>query len=417
MKAPTIRWAAVLAAALALATAAAGADGVTPEQARSTYARFVALDGVWRGRSTKGWEDSVVYRTVAAGSVVMQTSFEAHPGEMMVTMVHPDRDRLMLTHYCVAKNQPRLVLSEYAEGGARVTFAFLDGGNMASRDTGHMDRVVFRFAGPDTFTSHWTWYRDGKESWMEEIHYSRLASAAEAGPERDTPTLASERIVLESGDWRLVGDLVMPVASSPMPAVILLNRAAGDRRPYAELADQLARLGIASLRLDLRAHGESINRGRFVPSEGIAILEGSEKDVIAAHEYLRRDARVDPARIGFVGSSYSGEVMMQAARASRYGAAYVGLSPGSLSDESIAAIDSIPLPFLLVVARHERHLVEVAKAFREQSRMGEFLEVSGTEHATGLLTDHPDLAERLAVWFRSRLSGEPRLPVTTPSKR
>jgi hypothetical protein len=165
---------AMLLFSLARAAGEESPAGVTPEQAKAAYERFVALEGVWAGQSTKGWSDSVVYRTMAAGSVVMQTSFEAHPGEMMVTMVHPDGDRLLLTHYCVAKNQPRLVLSECTDGGAQVTFSFLDGTNMPNRDRGHMDKVVFRFFGADSFSSRWTWYRSGTENWMEDIRYTRL---------------------------------------------------------------------------------------------------------------------------------------------------------------------------------------------------------------------------------------------------
>jgi 2-oxo-4-hydroxy-4-carboxy--5-ureidoimidazoline (OHCU) decarboxylase len=75
----------------------------------------------------------------------------------------------------------------------------------------------------------------------------------------------------------------------------------------------------------------------------------------------------------------------------------------SLSDGSIAAIDQHHLPWLLIVSRHERYLKDVAQALRDQSRTAEFLEVSGTAHATNLLSAHPDLAERVAVWFRYRL--------------
>jgi hypothetical protein len=49
-------------------------------------------------------------------------------------------------------------------------------------------------------------------------------------------------------------------------------------------------------------------------------------------------------------------------------------------------------------------LKEVVQALREQSRTAEFLELSGTEHATRLLPAHPDLAERIAVWFRYKLN-------------
>lgn len=150
----------------------------SPAEARAAFERFKALDGDWAGKSTKGWTDRLNYRTIAGGSVVMETSFEAHPGETMATMIHLDGDRLLLTHYCVARNQPRLVLTGVSEDGTTCDFTFLDATNLASRDKGHMDRCLVRFNGPDFFTSRWTWYQDGQESWMEEIVNERVKDDA-----------------------------------------------------------------------------------------------------------------------------------------------------------------------------------------------------------------------------------------------
>jgi hypothetical protein len=155
---------------------------VTAETASRVYERFKSLSGEWKGESTKGWTETIRIQTIAQGSAVMETSFEAHPNETMVTMVHPDGERLLLTHYCVAKNQPRLVLTSATPDLAEVVFEFLDGTNLPSRDRGHMDKVVFRFAEDGNFSSQWTWYQDGKESWMEDIRYVRAESAPAAAP-------------------------------------------------------------------------------------------------------------------------------------------------------------------------------------------------------------------------------------------
>lgn len=157
--------------------------------ASAAFERFRALEGSWRGKSTKGWTDTAVFRTIAGGSVVTETSFDAHPGETMLTAYHLDGDRLVLTHYCVAKNQPRLVASSIEDGGKTITFTFLDGTNLPSRDRGHMDKAVFRFEDADHFTTRWTWYQDGTERWMEEIRMERVrtAPAAAARTEEGRP--------------------------------------------------------------------------------------------------------------------------------------------------------------------------------------------------------------------------------------
>lgn len=158
----------------ASSSTAAKPAALAADKAKAFYERFKKLEGSWEGKSTKGWTDRETYRTIAGGSCVMHQSFEAHPGEQMATMVHLDGDRLMLTHYCSAKNQPRLLATEASDDGKSVTFTFLDGTNMASREKGHMDKVVYTFSADDSFTSRWTWYQDGKEKWLEEIEHRRV---------------------------------------------------------------------------------------------------------------------------------------------------------------------------------------------------------------------------------------------------
>ena len=146
--------------------------------ARAAFERFRGLEGTWRGESTRGWAEDVFFKPIAGGSAVMETSFDAHPNETMVTMFVLDGDVLDLTHYCVAKNQPHLRATAFDEDGRTVTFTFVDGGNLASRDKGHMDKAVFRFEDADHVTTRWTWYQDGKETWMEEIRMRRKKSVS-----------------------------------------------------------------------------------------------------------------------------------------------------------------------------------------------------------------------------------------------
>ncbi|MGH9868218.1 MAG: hypothetical protein ACREAA_08655 [Candidatus Polarisedimenticolia bacterium] len=157
---------ALLALLLALA-----AEAGTP--AELLFAKLRSLEGEWNGASTRGWTDRVTFRSIAEGSVIVSTSFEAHPGETMMTMYHMDGSRLILTHYCVAKNQPRLVATSISADGRRADFTFLDATGIPTRDAGHMDRAVFEFQDDDHFSSKWTWYQNGEERWMEEIKYTR----------------------------------------------------------------------------------------------------------------------------------------------------------------------------------------------------------------------------------------------------
>jgi hypothetical protein len=140
---------------------------------RAAFEQFKQLSGNLQSKSTRGRESTDVVRTIAGGSVVELDSTGAHPGETMLTLIYMDGDRLLLTHYCVAKNQPRLQATRFEDGGRTVTFTFLDATNLPSRDTGHMDSLVFHFNDDGSATRRWTWYQERKASWTETIEMRR----------------------------------------------------------------------------------------------------------------------------------------------------------------------------------------------------------------------------------------------------
>jgi hypothetical protein len=159
----------------------ARASPPSAEEARQVFDNLRALEGSWSASSTRGWQGENELRVLARGSVVAAaTGFPDAPTHSMQTMIHLDGDRLLLTHYCEAGNQPRLVLSEVSDDGSRAVFTFLDATNLPSRDHGHMDRAVYRFVDGDAFTSRWTWYAEGREEWLEEIVHERVLQSDES---------------------------------------------------------------------------------------------------------------------------------------------------------------------------------------------------------------------------------------------
>jgi len=215
----------------------------------------------------------------------------------------------------------------------------------------------------------------------------------------------TERVIILNEGWRLVSDLRIPDADPPFPTVLMANKAAGDRTVYLDLGRRLAERGVASLALDLRGHGESVNLGHFVPGEvpRSPLIWDSESDILAAQEYLELDERLDATRLGMVAASYSGEESAEAGRIRGYASAYVLLSPGSLSDTSILAMDSSGVPWLFIASKEERFLQEITAAVQTQTRSVELILVPGASHATDLLQEYPDLADRNATWLTFKL--------------
>jgi dienelactone hydrolase len=231
-----------------------------------------------------------------------------------------------------------------------------------------------------------------------------LALLTTRGPAQEA--IDESRVIVPSDGWELVGDLTLPAAGRA-PAVLMLNQAAGNRDAYRALARQLAARGIASLRLDLRGHGESVNLGAFVPGEvrRDPLIWDAEQDVTAALTWMRNLSAIDGTRIAVVGASYSGEEMAEAGRLGGYAAAYVALSPGSFEEVSIDGIDASGVPWLFVVSRDERFLQEITTEVRRRSDTVELVVVPGSAHASNLLEAHPGMAERIAVWLATVLEG------------
>ena len=207
--------------------------------------------------------------------------------------------------------------------------------------------------------------------------------------------------------WRLFGKLTIPHKYEQVAAVLLLHGAAGSKEVYDGLANELANRGIASLRLDLRAHGQSANKGVFGPpyADNRPLLEGTEEDIIAGLDYLRNHEAIDTGRLAVVGASYSGEYMALAARSSNYENAYVALSPGSFSDQSIAALDASGANWLFVRAEIEQPFFDdIFGAIRKTSNRAEIQVLPGKGHATDLLTSHAGLADQLSKWLAVKLA-------------
>jgi dienelactone hydrolase len=240
-----------------------------------------------------------------------------------------------------------------------------------------------------------------------------LASCTSEAPIA-TPTVERVAIAGDAG-WQLLGAWRRPLPARVVPAALLLHRAAGTRAEYDALADALAARGVASLALDLRGHGESTNLGRFQEpySEHLHINEGAHLDVIAALEWLAARAGVDPERLAVVGASYSGEVAAVAARSgARRVAAYVMLSPGNFSDESVvaAAGDGANWIFIRTELESEASLVHIDDVFNALDHNAPNLErrvIEGAGHATEMLDTRPELVTDIAEWLARALEASP----------
>lgn len=152
------RFTAIVIAGLALSCGSASAD------ADDVMAKLLALEGEWTMIGENGEDTGVVgavFKPTANGSAVSEVMMPGGDHEM-INMYHADGDRVLMTHYCAAGNQPRLEI--VAAGEDRLELRFESVTNLASDGANHMRQAEYRFHGPDRLTTYWYSMREGKLS-------------------------------------------------------------------------------------------------------------------------------------------------------------------------------------------------------------------------------------------------------------
>ena len=127
--------------------------------------KLTALEGDWMLLDEDGRETDVVgssFRLTAGGSALVETMFpNSADGHEMVNMYHADGDRILMTHYCAAGNQPRLVV-EATDDENRLELRFESITNLASPAATYMSQAVYVFHGDDRLTTRWRSTADGE---------------------------------------------------------------------------------------------------------------------------------------------------------------------------------------------------------------------------------------------------------------
>jgi len=146
----------------------ASAVAQTPE-----WQTLKSLVGRWEGVveiEGKQVPTSVEMRLTGDGSAVMHV-MDKDTSHEMVTMFHPDGERLLATHYCSAHNQPRMALVTSAKAN-QIAFEFVDGTNIRPGDT-HMKRLLLTVTDANHHDATWTAAADGKETPSLTFSYTR----------------------------------------------------------------------------------------------------------------------------------------------------------------------------------------------------------------------------------------------------
>lgn len=153
-----------MAVVLLASSAAATAEQASTSVNSARFETLKKLAGEWVEIAKDGKPGDKIassIRVTAGGSAVHETLFPGTPHEM-VTLYHLDGPDLVLTHYCILGNQPRM-RAEPGKEPNQIAFKFTGGGNLKSDDEHHMHQLTLTILSDDHFRADWVSCQNGKE--------------------------------------------------------------------------------------------------------------------------------------------------------------------------------------------------------------------------------------------------------------
>lgn len=247
-------------------------------------------------------------------------------------------------------------------------------------------------------------------------------AASKKRKKKPTPTAVPRppdpnRVTIQTSDGVALAASWRPVPDRPeAPAVLLLHDFSRERRDWEALAPEFTSRGLATLAIDLRAHGDSTKKnGKPLPISPRQMSDpnGFPRDVEAACRWLKGRAKAT----GIVGLSLGGNLAILAS-AERLADAIVVVSSNAERLPPLAGGRS-------TVARAALFIASEAAPRREESAQALFaaaaepkqlLLVPGSAHNLVLFAEHPETKAAMLDWLTARLGATPlSLPTPAPS--
>ncbi len=160
-----IAWMAGLARSRQVVAAPGNAEG---------FAQLKSLVGHWEEQKASQNKSTLDVELTAGGTTLLEKFRMVEQGKPveMITMYYLDGGQLKLTHYCMAGNQPTM-RGSYAPESKTLTFEFENATNLKSANDGHMHHAVYKFIDNDHFQTAWTFQKDQKDAFTEDVIYVR----------------------------------------------------------------------------------------------------------------------------------------------------------------------------------------------------------------------------------------------------
>ena len=160
-----------LASLLLVAPAVCNAGSPPAMDSSAAFDRLRNLAGTWEVKTDKE-PLRIHYEVISGGSAVVErVVVDKMP---METIYHLDGARLLLTHYCMLGNQPRMEAKDYDPETGELRFEFLDATNLSDPGAPHMHNAKFQFVDADHVTADWEFFEGGKYKSTEHFEFTRV---------------------------------------------------------------------------------------------------------------------------------------------------------------------------------------------------------------------------------------------------
>ncbi len=135
------------------------------------FDRLKSLVGTWEAPTPQGGTLTNTIRLISNGTALEEIS-QGSGHDQMVTIYTRDGNRLAMTHYCSAGNQPRMETGAVTGDQREFDFTFTGITNLAKPNAGHMNHLATQIDDQDHFTEQWTWRENGKDA-THSLHFTR----------------------------------------------------------------------------------------------------------------------------------------------------------------------------------------------------------------------------------------------------
>ena len=140
-------------------TKTTASSDMPPYKGSSAFEQMKSLVGEWSATSPMMGKMNTEFRLISGGSVIEERFAEGTPMEML-SVYHDVNGKLMMTHYCALRNQPRMQLTKSTANSLTFDFVPTPGLNVGKEK--HMHGATYTFIDSNHFQMEGVAWENGK---------------------------------------------------------------------------------------------------------------------------------------------------------------------------------------------------------------------------------------------------------------